>query len=315
MIDFQAETNGMELWLPQNGENGKYYQNGKWLQDTFPSNPNNSKQLFKIMFEGNNKPLSTISNIDSTIHILNTISSLSSPSGEKSYPAVCTKLWSSVTNGTECLEHKLVYFFANHRLDNLDAARIINDRLNEFWRLLGNNGTEWKDFYGPLRNLSSIASVFNYTEDILSKMTVLDIAFETGISQHLLMDIKRNYSRKDDDLTIQFLVPDRIEKYITEDTFRELNLLIGGFALVLLYVMMMIGKFNSLEQRIYLSFLGIISIAFGAGMSLGFCQLIGQKFGPIHYLLPFLFLGIGIDDIFVIVQGLQNVKKDDNQRK
>ena len=117
------------------------------------------------------------------------------------------------------------------------------------------------------------------------------------------------------DVTIQFLVPDRIEKYITEDTFRELNLLIGGFALVLLYVMMMIGKFNSLEQRIYLSFLGIISIAFGAGMSLGFFQLIGQKFGPIHYLLPFLFLGIGIDDIFVIVQGLQNVKKDDNQRK
>jgi hypothetical protein len=30
---------------------------------------------------------------------------------------------------------------------------------------------------------------------------------------------------------------------------------------------------------------------------------VGLFFGPLHNILPFLLLGIGIDDMFVIVQG------------
>ena len=131
----------------------------------------------------------------------------------------------------------------------------------------------------------------------------------------MFLDIIRNYSRINNDINIHYLALNRVDNYIENDAHDDLSLLGGGFALVLIYVIMMIGKFNSVEQRVYLSTLGVISIAFGAGISLGFCQLIGEKFGPIHYLLPFLFLGIGIDDMFVIVQGITNVQKDADQRK
>jgi Niemann-Pick C1 protein len=46
----------------------------------------------------------------------------------------------------------------------------------------------------------------------------------------------------------------------------------------------------------------------GIIVSYGFCSAVGLVFGPMHNVLPFLLLGIGIDDMFVIVQGpvLQN---------
>ena len=75
--------------------------------------------------------------------------------------------------------------------------------------------------------------------------------------------------------------------------------------------MLMLGNFNSVENRAYLSLLGIISIGLGLGISYGLCQLMGQVYGPMHSILPFLLLGIGIDDMFVIVQGLSNVNEEE----
>ena len=44
---------------------------------------------------------------------------------------------------------------------------------------------------------------------------------------------------------------------------------------------------------------------------LGICSTIGLVFTPAHPLIPFLLLGIGIDDMFVIVQCLSNVEDSD----
>jgi len=40
----------------------------------------------------------------------------------------------------------------------------------------------------------------------------------------------------------------------------------------------------------------------GIIVAYGFCSSIGLFYGPMHNVLPFLLLGIGIDDMFVIVQ-------------
>ena len=42
----------------------------------------------------------------------------------------------------------------------------------------------------------------------------------------------------------------------------------------------------------------------------GLCSFCGLFFGPMHSVLPFLLLGIGIDDMFVILQSYDNVKTD-----
>ena len=88
-------------------------------------------------------------------------------------------------------------------------------------------------------------------------------------------------------------------------------LLSMGYVIVFIYVMIMLGKFNCVEQRAYLSLLGIAAIGLGIATSYGVCQLLQIWYGPMNSILPFMLLGIGIDDMFVIVQGLSNIQNDE----
>jgi len=83
--------------------------------------------------------------------------------------------------------------------------------------------------------------------------------------------------------------------------------LIIGFAIVFTYVNLMLGKFNMVEQRGFVSLMGLVSVGGSIFFSYGFCSYFGLAFGPLHNIIPFLLLGIGIDDMFVAVQCFQNL--------
>jgi Niemann-Pick C1 protein len=55
----------------------------------------------------------------------------------------------------------------------------------------------------------------------------------------------------------------------------------------------MLGRFNRVEQRGFLSMLGLASVGMAIGFSYGFCSLLGLAYGPLHNIIPFLLLGIG----------------------
>ena len=64
-----------------------------------------------------------------------------------------------------------------------------------------------------------------------------------------------------------------------------------------------------MENRVLLSFAGIISVILGFIISIGIASLLGYPYTLVHAILPFLCLGIGIDDMFVIIQCLNITKK------
>ena len=72
---------------------------------------------------------------------------------------------------------------------------------------------------------------------------------------------------------------------------------------------MLCFRFNMVEQRAYLAMIGITSIGIGIGTSYGISSLIGFPYTQMHSILPFLLLGIGIDDMFVIVQSFSNLNE------
>ena len=82
----------------------------------------------------------------------------------------------------------------------------------------------------------------------------------------------------------------------------DITQLFVGYMIVFVYVMIMLGKFTCVEQRAYLSVASIAGIVMGIIVAYGFCSALGLFYGPMHNVLPFLLLGIGIDDMFVIVQ-------------
>ena len=100
-----------------------------------------------------------------------------------------------------------------------------------------------------------------------------------------------------------------------ETILGDVKSLVVGYMILTLYVQIMLGKFNCVENRSILTIAGISGVILGIVVSFGLCSILGLFFGPMHSVLPFLLLGIGIDDMFVIVQcwdTLQlKMKKDD----
>jgi len=94
----------------------------------------------------------------------------------------------------------------------------------------------------------------------------------------------------------------------------DVNLLTAGVIVVFLYVQLMLGKFNMVEQRAFLSMMGLASVGMAILVSFGLCSAFGVFYGPVHSILPFLLMGIGIDDMFVIVQCYSNLSKEDLKR-
>ncbi|CAG0883652.1 unnamed protein product [Darwinula stevensoni] len=80
-----------------------------------------------------------------------------------------------------------------------------------------------------------------------------------------------------------------------------------GFVFITIYLAASMGKFNFLQQRIYLGFATVLSIVMTILSAFGACLYVGLLPADLHNLTPFLILGIGIDDTFVIIQCLENL--------
>ena len=90
----------------------------------------------------------------------------------------------------------------------------------------------------------------------------------------------------------------------------DMLLLSGGFLLMFVYTVVMLSSFNTVEVRLYLSVSGLVCIGMGISIALSLSSAIGYSWNLMHKVLPLVCLGIGIDDMFVIMQSVSNVKKD-----
>lgn len=91
----------------------------------------------------------------------------------------------------------------------------------------------------------------------------------------------------------------------------NMTVLFCGMLLITIYVIVMIGRCNVMQQRIYLSLMGISVVGQAILSSYGVCYYMGYFYGPVHPILPFLLLGIGVDDMFIIMQSLETTSEMD----
>ncbi|XP_071117818.1 NPC intracellular cholesterol transporter 1-like isoform X1 [Haliotis cracherodii] len=92
---------------------------------------------------------------------------------------------------------------------------------------------------------------------------------------------------------------------------KDTNLLSAGFSIVFVFVMLSLGKFNMVEQRIYLSLIGLFSVGLAILFAYGLATAFDVIYGPIQSIMPFLLLGIGVDDMFVIVEAWKNLTSEE----
>ena len=80
-----------------------------------------------------------------------------------------------------------------------------------------------------------------------------------------------------------------------------------GYILMFAYTMVSLGNLNMVESKFYLAGAGILSVFFGVIFGIGVTMALGLPYTPTTGILPFICLGIGIDDMFVIVRCLNNI--------
>jgi len=96
----------------------------------------------------------------------------------------------------------------------------------------------------------------------------------------------------------------------SQAVFFDIYLMLIGYSAMFIYTVVMLGKVNSLEIKFYLSIAGIVSVFKGLFISVAIASMFNFPYTPMHAALPFLCLGIGIDDMFVIVQCMTNLKTE-----
>ena len=108
------------------------------------------------------------------------------------------------------------------------------------------------------------------------------------------------------------MLPNAVSSYGNESAdaiFFDGFLMAAGYFLMLAYTCIMLGPLRCVENRVLLSLAGVVSVVFGFIMSIGIASVLNYPYTLVHAILPFLCLGIGIDDMFVIIQCLNNVKR------
>nr|CAD7259164.1 unnamed protein product [Timema shepardi] len=61
------------------------------------------------------------------------------------------------------------------------------------------------------------------------------------------------------------------------------------------------------REKFFLGIIGLLSVGMAFVVACGICSLFGIPYGPVHTALPFLLMGIGVDDVFVIMACWKNL--------
>jgi len=80
-----------------------------------------------------------------------------------------------------------------------------------------------------------------------------------------------------------------------------------GIALIVLYSLLIFGRSHPFRSRVALAISGIISVAFAYIEAIGFGTYCGLTVSGITDVLPFVLLGIGVDDMYVLVLSMEQV--------
>eukprot|EP00795_Rhopilema_esculentum_P004306 gene4306-20508_t len=90
----------------------------------------------------------------------------------------------------------------------------------------------------------------------------------------------------------------------------DISFLSIGYFLIIGYLAFMLGRFTRIEQKAWLALIGVLCVGLAILVSFGLSSAFGFFYGPVHSILPFLILGIGVDDVFVIIQSYEIVSKE-----
>ena len=166
-----------------------------------------------------------------------------------------------------------------------------SSRLNSSWPE-GVNAT-------IIRWIFDVSSLDGPSADSLK--TNLDAAYESAIA-----DAGRHLVDSDPQFRVYVQSHGAFTRARESGVSEDMYLLGFAYGAVFVFVVINLGAFTRLRHKFWLSTAGILCVGLAWVLGGGLASALGMAWGPIHPIIAFLLLGIGIDDMFVIVQAFHN---------
>ncbi|XP_042204824.1 patched domain-containing protein 3-like [Homarus americanus] len=95
-----------------------------------------------------------------------------------------------------------------------------------------------------------------------------------------------------------------------DNIWGDVKWLVVGMVMMSFFVNVTLGRRNLVQQRPMLAFLGMFSVGQAVAVSYGVCSFFGVPYCPVNSILPILLIGLGVDDMFVIMAAWEATGRD-----
>lgn len=125
-------------------------------------------------------------------------------------------------------------------------------------------------------------------------------------------DLLEEESDADDVFNILYLTGRSIDDALNESVSGEIPLFFTTFIIMIAFVMIALGRCCSgpVKRRSWLGLGGVMVVSAAGLAAYGFSSGLGVPFTTLSTILPFILIGIGVDDMFVIVGAFDHTDPD-----
>lgn len=306
VIFLKQESRTDKLWVPQGSQ---AQLDKKWVDEKFP----NKIRFSNAIFENNNEVL-TPEIMKDMLAFDKKVKSIRKDN-EYDWESICAK------NGDKCWSNSLLelWNFDENVVNSLTRAKILDDI---------NTITVSPVYNGPFTASKLLGDIKREGNRIVSakatRMTYF-IKFNATVKDGKEVDEKgESWEKSYLDIGDKgSSVPKTNLYYFSTRSFGDVGgdaisgdvrFLAAGYMIVIVFVCIVLGKFNRVEQRVWITLSGIACIGLAIGIAFGFCSYVRLFYGPLHSVLPFLLLGIGVDDMFVIIQAWESLTEEEKKK-
>lgn len=302
---FETENRPEKLWVPQNTE---AEQEEKMYQDIFPRTARFNTMIVSANGKGN---ILEKENLVAALSIHQQIASKESAQVDgESYDLeeLCVKTGGTCVSSFEgicsCFITSILKQW-NYDLELLESDSNILETLQSYEKddldsLLGNAMYDENDKI----TYAEAMTISYFTED-RAKIEDGDETDEVNEQWEgdVFLEVLENYATKFNNIKVDYFSARSFSDEFGGAITGDLALVQGSYVVIFVFLGAVLGSriIPGPGSRWTMALAALFTVILSTGAGFGISSGIGLFYGPVHSVLPFVLLGIGVDDVFVIV--------------